>query len=77
MLKVMSVVLDGEVALIDGDGRLRRVSLPYQKGICSGARSCGCFAILWAERLRKVTVKAPLQSLFVAVLLGVWVAHRR
>jgi len=38
---------------------------------------CGCLAILWAERLRKVTVKAPLQSLFVAVLLGVWVAHRR
>ena len=33
-------------------------------------------AIRWAE-LRKVTVKAPLQSLFVAVLLGVWVAHRR
>jgi hypothetical protein len=27
--------------------------------------------------LRKVTVKAPLQSLFVAFLLGVWVARRR
>jgi len=34
-------------------------------------------AIRWAERLRKVTVKAPLQSLFVAFLLGVWVARRR
>ena len=34
-------------------------------------------AIRWAERLRKVTVKAPLQSLFVAFLLGIWVAHRR
>jgi hypothetical protein len=31
----------------------------------------------WAERLRKVAVKAPLQSLFVAILLGIWVARRR
>jgi hypothetical protein len=29
------------------------------------------------DRLREVTVKAPLQSLFVAFLLGVWVARRR
>jgi hypothetical protein len=35
------------------------------------------FAIRWAERLRKVTVKAPLQSLFVAFALGIWVARRR
>ena len=34
-------------------------------------------AIRWAERLRKVTVKAPLQSLFAAFLLGIWVARRR
>ena len=34
-------------------------------------------AIRWAERLRKVTVKAPMQSLFVAFLLGIWVARRR
>jgi hypothetical protein len=34
-------------------------------------------AIRWADRLRSVTVKAPLQSLFVAFLLGVWVARRR
>jgi hypothetical protein len=33
-------------------------------------------AMVWADRLRKVTVKAPLQSLFVAFLLGVWVARR-
>jgi hypothetical protein len=33
-------------------------------------------AIRWAERLRKVTVKAPLQSPFVAFLLGIWVARR-
>ncbi len=35
------------------------------------------FAIRWADRLRKVTVKAPLQSLFVAFLLGIWIARRR
>lgn len=34
-------------------------------------------AVRWAERLRKMTVKAPLQSLFVAFLLGIWVARRR
>jgi hypothetical protein len=34
-------------------------------------------AIRWAERLRKVTTKAPLQSLFAAFLLGIWVARRR
>jgi hypothetical protein len=34
------------------------------------------FAIRLTERLRKVTVKAPLRSLFVAFLLGVWAARR-
>jgi hypothetical protein len=34
-------------------------------------------AIRWAERLRKMTLKAPLQSLFVAFVLGMWVARRR
>jgi hypothetical protein len=35
-------------------------------------------AAIWlSERLREATVKAPLQSLFVAFLLGVWVARRR
>ncbi|MCC8974932.1 hypothetical protein [Bradyrhizobium brasilense] len=34
-------------------------------------------ALHWAERLREVTVKAPLQSLLVAFLLGIWVARRR
>ncbi|MHC4051407.1 hypothetical protein [Bradyrhizobium sp. 25ACV] len=33
--------------------------------------------IRWADRLREVTVKAPLQSLFAAFVLGVWVARRR
>ncbi|MCC8964518.1 hypothetical protein H8A95_19900 [Bradyrhizobium sp. Pear76] len=34
-------------------------------------------ALRWAERLRAVAVKAPLQSLFVAFLIGIWVARRR
>jgi hypothetical protein len=34
-------------------------------------------AIVWADRLRKVTVQAPLQSLAVAFALGMWVARRR
>lgn len=34
-------------------------------------------AMRWADGLREVTVKAPLQSLFVAFLLGVWLARRR
>lgn len=34
-------------------------------------------AMRWADRLREVTVKAPLQSLFVAFLVGVWFARRR
>ncbi|MGY4573373.1 hypothetical protein ACVWY5_006443 [Bradyrhizobium sp. USDA 3256] len=34
-------------------------------------------AMRWADQLRKVTVQAPLQSLFVAFLLGIWMARRR
>ena len=30
-----------------------------------------------AERVRDLTVKAPLQALFAAFVLGVWVARRR
>ncbi|MGY3608086.1 MULTISPECIES: hypothetical protein [unclassified Bradyrhizobium] len=34
-------------------------------------------AMRWADRLREITMNAPLQSLFAAFLLGVWVARRR
>ena len=34
-------------------------------------------AIRWVERLRKMTVEAPLQSLFAAFVLGMWVSRRR
>ena len=60
---------------------------PEGAGLTSGAGPLGGsrarplqsqdVAMRWADRLRKVTVKAPLQSLFVAFLLGVWVARRR
>jgi hypothetical protein len=33
--------------------------------------------IRWADRLREVTTKAPLRSLFAAFLVGLWVARRR
>lgn len=31
----------------------------------------------WLESVRRATLKAPLQALAVAFLLGVWVARRR
>ena len=34
-------------------------------------------ATIWADRLRKVTVQAPLQVLAVAFVLGMWFARRR
>ncbi|QQN62207.1 hypothetical protein JIR23_21720 [Bradyrhizobium diazoefficiens] len=34
-------------------------------------------AMRWVDRLREATVKAPLQSLLVAFLAGVWFARRR
>ncbi|MCC8937568.1 hypothetical protein H8A99_14070 [Bradyrhizobium sp. Arg68] len=33
-------------------------------------------AMRWAEQLREVTMKAPLQSLCVAFLVGAWVGRR-
>lgn len=34
-------------------------------------------AMRWADQLRGIAVKAPLQSLLVAFLLGAWVTRRR
>jgi hypothetical protein len=34
-------------------------------------------AIRLAEQLREVTIKAPLLSLLIAFVLGMWVARRR
>jgi hypothetical protein len=50
----------------DGDARRLLSETPSQDA-----------ATRWAARLRRVTVKAPLQSLFVAFLFGIWVARQR
>ena len=34
-------------------------------------------AMRWADQLREVTVKNPLQALFAAFLVGAWLARRR
>ncbi|MBV9458319.1 MAG: hypothetical protein JO141_12495 [Bradyrhizobium sp.] len=34
-------------------------------------------AVLVSEQLRRMTVKSPLRSLFIAFLAGIWVARRR
>ena len=64
-MKEASAMTEASGLTNEQDGDARR--LPFQSDA----------AIRWAERLRKATVKAPLQSLFVAFLLGVWVARRR
>ena len=40
-------------------------------------RSIQDAAAVWADRLRKATVEAPLQSLAVAFVLGMWFSRRR
>jgi len=67
-MKEASAMTEASGLTNEEDGNPRR--LPPQ----SPSRDA---AIRWAERLRNVTVKAPLQSLFVAFLLGIWVARRR
>lgn len=62
-------------------GRYRRTA-PSGQTESAGTRSSlrqppNEAALRWAERLRKVAAKAPLSSLFVAFLLGTWVARRR
>jgi hypothetical protein len=48
------------------DGSAHALSMPSQEDLER-----------WAEKLREMTVKAPLRSLFVAFLAGIWVARRR
>ena len=67
-MKEASAMTEASGLTNEQDGNTRR--LPHH----SPAQDA---AIRWAERLRKMTMKAPLQSLFVAFLLGIWVARRR
>lgn len=57
---------------------LDAIGAPQSAGTRSSQRQPSTEAALrWAEQLRKVTVQAPLSSLFLAFLLGTWVARRR
>ena len=67
-MKDTSAMTEASGLTNEQDGNTRR--LPRQSPSQDAASR-------WAERLRKITLKAPLQSLFVAFLLGIWVARRR
>lgn len=59
--------------LTNDQGGIEQTSAARQRPLQSPSQDA---AMRWADRLREVTVKAPLQSLFVAFLLGVWFARR-
>jgi hypothetical protein len=48
-----------------------------EQEVASRGPSSSELATSFADRLRRVTLKAPLQSLFIAFMLGVWIARRR
>lgn len=60
--------------LIDERGGIERTSDARRRPLQSPSQHV---AMRWADRLREVAVNAPLQSVFVAFLLGIWVARRR
>ena len=69
--------------LMDEQGGLERASVDRSSAKAGSADGRATpptsqdAAVRWAERLREVTLKAPLQSLLVAFLLGIWLARRR
>lgn len=60
--------------LVDEQDDIERTSGARRRPLQSPSQEA---AMRWADRLREVTIKAPLQSLFVAFLAGVWFARRR
>jgi hypothetical protein len=72
-MKEASAMTEASGLMNEQDGNERRFD-PRRRPLQSPSQDV---AIRWAERLRRLTVKAPLQSLFVAFLLGIWVARRR
>lgn len=60
--------------LTNDQGGIEQTSGARQRPLQSPSQDA---AMRWADRQREVTVKAPLQSLFVAFVLGVWFARRR
>ena len=67
--------------LTDEQGSLERASAERSRTEAADGRAIRPTsedaAVRWAERLRKATLEAPLQSLLVAFLLGIWFARRR
>jgi hypothetical protein len=60
--------------LVDDQGGIGQTSWARRRPLRSPSQEAGTRL---ADRLRDGTVKAPLQALFAAFLLGVWVARRR
>jgi hypothetical protein len=60
-----------------GDRRAGRVRADFRGAPATAPVAFAGCGERWADRLRRVTVKAPLQSLFVAFILGIRVAGRR
>ncbi|WP_027574408.1 hypothetical protein [Bradyrhizobium sp. WSM1743] len=60
--------------LVDEQGSIEQTSGARPRPLHSPSQET---AMRWADRLREATVKAPLQSLVVAFLVGVWFARRR
>lgn len=60
--------------LVDEHDAIEQTSDTRRRPLQSPAQD---IAIRWADRVCEVTVKAPLQSLAVAFLLGMWIARGR
>ncbi|MET3997430.1 hypothetical protein ABID65_009111 [Bradyrhizobium sp. S3.9.2] len=78
-MKEMSAMTEAS-GLTNNDGGIEQASLARPSRPADASRRPSHSqdaAMRWAEQLREMTLKAPLQSLFVAFLLGLWVARRR
>ncbi|MBR0884040.1 hypothetical protein ACVMGC_008901 [Bradyrhizobium barranii subsp. barranii] len=78
-MKEMSAMTEAS-GLTNDDGGIEQASLsrPSRQADASRRPSHSQDAAMrWAEQLREMTLRAPLQSLIMAFLLGIWVARRR
>jgi hypothetical protein len=72
-IKEASAMTEASGLTDDQDGHGRTSRMPGS----AKAKDAGPVALGLSERLRQMTVEAPLQSLFAAFLLGAWLARRR
>ena len=78
-MKEMSAMTEAS-GLTNDDGGIEQASLSRPSRQADASRRpwhSQDAAMRWAEQLREMTLKAPLQSLLMAFLLGIWVARRR